>query len=51
MRVGLAIPQYGFSLPSGSISFADAADQARRAEALGFDSVWLSDHFLYSFAR
>src|SRR5206468_446604 len=22
-----------------------------RAEALGFDSAWLSDHFFYSFAR
>jgi probable F420-dependent oxidoreductase len=51
MRVGLAIPQYGFSVPNGSISFADAAEWARRAETLGFDSVWLSDHFLYSFAR
>jgi probable F420-dependent oxidoreductase len=51
MRIGLAIPQYGFSLPSGEISFADAAAWARRAEDLGFDGVWLSDHFLYSFAR
>jgi probable F420-dependent oxidoreductase len=51
MRIGLAIPQYGFSLPSGSITFADTAAWARRAEQLGFHSVWLSDHFLYSFAR
>ncbi len=51
MRVGLAIPQYGFSLPAGAITFADAATWAIRAEELGFDSVWLSDHFLYSFAR
>jgi len=51
MRVGLAIPQYGFSLPSGEISFVDTATWAQRAEALGYDSVWLSDHFLYSFAR
>ena len=51
MRVGLAIPQYGFSLPSGEIAFADMATWARRAESLGYDSVWLSDHFLYSFAR
>jgi probable F420-dependent oxidoreductase len=51
MRIGLAIPQYGFSVPHGSISFGDAAGWARRAEDLGFDSVWLSDHFLYSFAR
>jgi probable F420-dependent oxidoreductase len=51
MRIGLAIPQYGFSVPGGSISFSDTAAWAQRAEALGFDSVWLSDHFFYSFAR
>lgn len=51
MRFGLTLPHYGFSLPSGEIAFADAADWARRAEALGFDSVWVSDHFFYSFAR
>lgn len=51
MRIGLAVPQYGFSLPSGDIRAADAIEWARRAEALGFDSVWLSDHFFYSFAR
>ena len=51
MRFGLSLPHYGFSLPSGEISFADAAGWARRAEDLGFDSVWVSDHFFYSFAR
>jgi probable F420-dependent oxidoreductase len=51
MRFGLSLPQYGFSFPTGQISFADAAEWARRAEALGFDSVWVSDHFFYSFAR
>ena len=51
MRVGLAIPQYGFSVPGGEISFADTATWAHRAESLGYDAVWLSDHFLYSFAR
>lgn len=51
MRVGLAIPQYGFSVPSGKISFVDTATWAHRAESLGYDGVWLSDHFLYTFAR
>jgi probable F420-dependent oxidoreductase len=51
MRIGLAIPQYGFSLPSGTIGVRDAIAWARHAEELGFDSVWLSDHFFYSFAR
>jgi len=52
MRFGLALPQYGFSLPGGQeIGFGVTADWARRAERLGFDSVWLSDHFFYSFGR
>ncbi|MFL5792180.1 MAG: LLM class flavin-dependent oxidoreductase [Actinomycetota bacterium] len=51
MRIGLAVPQYGFSLPTGEIRAADTIEWGRRAEALGFDSVWLSDHFFYSFAR
>lgn len=52
MRVGLALPHYDFSLPDGGpISFARVAEQARRAEALGFDSVWVSDHFFASLER
>jgi probable F420-dependent oxidoreductase len=51
MRFGLSLPHYGFSLPSGEITFRDTAGWARRAEALGFDSVHVSDHFFYSFAR
>jgi alkanesulfonate monooxygenase SsuD/methylene tetrahydromethanopterin reductase-like flavin-dependent oxidoreductase (luciferase family) len=51
MRFGLALPQYGFSLPSGSITADDAVAWALRAEEIGFDSVWLSDHFFYSFGR
>jgi probable F420-dependent oxidoreductase len=53
MRFGLSLPQYGFSLPGGrgEISFHDTAGWALRAEEAGFDSVWVSDHFFYSFAR
>ena len=51
MRFGLSLPHYGFSLPSGETSFAAVAKWATRAEELGFDSVWVSDHFFYSFAR
>ena len=51
MRFGLALPQYGFSLTDGSVGFDVTADWALRAEGLGFDSVWLSDHFFYSFGR
>lgn len=52
MRFGLSLPHYGFSLPAGEpVTFATMASWARRAEAMGFDSVWVSDHFFYSFAR
>ena len=51
MRFGLTLPHYGFSLPSGETSFSSVAAWAKRAEELGFDSVWVSDHFFYSYAR
>ena len=51
MRFGMALPQYGFSLPGGEVGFATTAAWAQRAEELGFDSVWVSDHFFYTFAR
>lgn len=52
MRIGLSLPHYGFSLPGGApITFEAMAGWAVRAEELGFDSVWVSDHFFYSFAR
>lgn len=52
MRVGLALPHYDFSLPGGGpVMFARVADVARTAERLGFDSVWMSDHFFASLER
>jgi probable F420-dependent oxidoreductase len=52
MRFGLALPHYDFSLPESSpISFEAMAAWATRAEGLGFDSVWISDHFFLSLAR
>lgn len=52
MRFGLTLPHYGFSLPDGApITFDATAGWARRAESMGFDSVWISDHFFYSFER
>lgn len=52
MRVGLALPHYDFSLPvGGPIAFERVAEQAVRAERLGFDSVWMSDHFFASLER
>jgi probable F420-dependent oxidoreductase len=52
MRVGLALPHYDFSLPEpGPVTFERVAEQAVRAERLGFDSVWVSDHFFASLER
>ncbi len=52
MRVGLALPTFDFSLPNGGpVRFDRAAEVAARAERLGFDSVWVSDHFFASLER
>jgi F420-dependent oxidoreductase-like protein len=52
MRFGLALPHYDFSFPDGApLSWERLADYARRAEQLGFDSVWVSDHFYLSLSR
>lgn len=45
MRAGLALPQYDFSVPGESpLHWDSVLAHARRAEELGFDSLWLSDH-------
>ena len=52
MRVGLALPHYGFSFPGGGeLSWDRLAGWGRRAEEKGFDSIWISDHFFLSLAR
>jgi probable F420-dependent oxidoreductase len=52
MRIGLALPHYDFSFPDGKpLSWPRLVDAAQRAEALGFDSVWISDHFFLDLAR
>ena len=52
MRFGLALPHYGFSFPDGGpLEWERLSGYARRAEALGFDSIWISDHFFLDLAR
>src|SRR6266511_2427276 len=52
MRFGLALPHCDFSSPQGGpVTFARVAEAAVEAERLGFDSVWISDHFFLSLAR
>jgi probable F420-dependent oxidoreductase len=50
--IGLALPQYDFSVPGESpLRWETLAGWAERAEALGFDSVWLSDHLFLDISR
>src|SRR3982751_3915715 len=52
MRVGITLPHYDFSLPSvRPVRFDAVAAEAKRAGGLGFDSVWVSDHFFGSLDR
>jgi alkanesulfonate monooxygenase SsuD/methylene tetrahydromethanopterin reductase-like flavin-dependent oxidoreductase (luciferase family) len=52
VKVGLTLPHYDFSLPGEDrATFAATAAWAVRAEELGFDSAWMSDHFVYSLGR
>jgi probable F420-dependent oxidoreductase len=50
--VGLALPQYDFSVPGESpLRWETMLGWAERAEALGFGSVWLSDHLFLDISR
>ena len=52
MRIGLALPQYDYSVPGESpLEWETIAEHARRAEALDFDSLWLSDHLFLDIAK
>jgi probable F420-dependent oxidoreductase len=52
MRIGLALPHYDYSFPSGEpLSWPALLDAARRAEAFGFGSAWISDHFFTDISR
>jgi len=52
MRIGLALPHYDFSIPGVSpVTFDAVAEVAVRAERLGFDGVWVSDHFFSTLER
>ncbi|MFN8035147.1 MAG: LLM class flavin-dependent oxidoreductase [Acidimicrobiia bacterium] len=52
MRIGLALPQYDYSVPGRNpLDFDTVLAYARRAEELGFDSLWLSDHLFLDLAK
>jgi probable F420-dependent oxidoreductase len=52
MRIGLALPHYDFSVPGERpLRFETVVEYARRAEALGFDSLWVSDHLFLDIGK
>jgi probable F420-dependent oxidoreductase len=51
VRIGLALPHYGHSFPEDELTWPNLLDAARWAERLGFDSVWISDHFFLDLER
>ncbi|MGQ0824913.1 MAG: LLM class flavin-dependent oxidoreductase [Actinomycetota bacterium] len=52
MKIGLALPQYDYSVAGECpLRFETIVDHARRAETLGFDSVWCSDHLFLDLAK
>lgn len=44
VKIGLCLPLSDLAAGGAGRSFAQVAADARRAEELGFDSVWVSDH-------
>jgi probable F420-dependent oxidoreductase len=52
VKLGLALPHYDFSFPEpGPVTFERVAGYAERAEAAGFATLWVSDHFWSDLAR
>ena len=52
MDVGLALPQFDFSVPGERpLQWQTVCRWAERAEALGFGSVWLADHLFWDVAK
>ncbi|MBV8951195.1 MAG: LLM class flavin-dependent oxidoreductase [Actinobacteria bacterium] len=52
MRIGLALPHYDYSVPGESpVRWETVVRHAVRAEELGLDSVWVSDHVFLDLAK
>ena len=52
MRIGLALPQYDYSVPGECpLRYETVEAHARAAEQWGFDSLWLSDHLFLDLAK
>jgi probable F420-dependent oxidoreductase len=52
MDVGLALPQFDFSVPGERpLRWQTTVEYAQRAERLGFGSVWLADHLFFDVVK
>jgi alkanesulfonate monooxygenase SsuD/methylene tetrahydromethanopterin reductase-like flavin-dependent oxidoreductase (luciferase family) len=52
VRIGLALPQYDYSLAGESpLSWESVLEHAATADASGFDSIWLSDHLFFDIGK
>lgn len=51
MQFGIALPHYDFSLPGRPLDWRNVREWAVRAESLGFDSIWVSDHLFLDISR
>ncbi|MCZ7527454.1 MAG: LLM class flavin-dependent oxidoreductase [Acidimicrobiia bacterium] len=52
MRIGLALPQYDYSVPRESpLRYETVVAHARSAAEAGVDSLWLSDHLFLDIAK
>ncbi|MGH2551724.1 MAG: LLM class flavin-dependent oxidoreductase, partial [Thermomicrobiales bacterium] len=49
MGIGIMMPTSDESAFGGTPRFADLLAIAQQAEALGFDSLWIPDHFVYRY--
>jgi len=47
LKVGIGLPDAIGQMAGGTARWSDLAGMARRAEELGFDSVWVEDHLLF----
>ena len=50
MKIGFCLPHESEAMGGDTATGAEVMRFARRAEEVGFDSVWLVDHFCYSAA-
>jgi probable F420-dependent oxidoreductase len=52
VRIGLALPQFDYSVPGERpLRWETVLHWARRAEDLGFGSLWIADHLFLDLAR